>query len=410
MIRAITLGVPSNNASAIDIESVLRTFQTGVQALLLERNWPLRTTRMSLQTLREVQEDDIFALPAKLASISRMAEQQGIRWFCLPIDMVGSPHYSQRLDLAFAALFSHSKMFVNLMVADETQISLQATHHAARFIQNVSRKSNNGFDNFRVGASCACPPNAPFFPFSRHEGETFKFSLALETTDLALKLSKEVMKKKISLEMFADRFIDYLQARLEAIDVFARELATKTGVEYAGLDASLAPFPDGDISIGKLLSNLGARPSGSQGTLFLTSILTNCIKTAVKRSNALATGFNGVMFSVLEDDELASANNRRRLSIDTLNAWSTVCGCGLDMIPIPGSTLVEDISAIILDTSALAVRLKKPLGVRLLPIPGKEVNEFTQFNFDFLCNSRVINIDKTDVHFCEHAANWKYKN
>lgn len=210
--------------------------------------------------------------------------------------------------------------------------------------------------------------------------------------------------------MFADRFIDYLQARLEAIDVFARELATKTGVEYAGLDASLAPFPDGDISIGKLLSNLGARPSGSQGTLFLTSILTNCIKTAVKRSNALATGFNGVMFSVLEDDELASANNRRRLSIDTLNAWSTVCGCGLDMIPIPGSTLVEDISAIILDTSALAVRLKKPLGVRLLPIPGKEVNEFTQFNFDFLCNSRVINIDKTDVHFCEHAANWKYKN
>jgi len=116
-----------------------------------------------------------------------------------------------------------------------------------------------------------------------------------------------------------------------------------------------------------------------------------------------------VMFSVLEDDVLASANNRRALSVDTLNAWSTVCGCGLDMLPVPGSTLSEDIAAIILDTAALAVRLTKPLGVRLLPIPGKEVNELTQFNFDFLCNSRVMQIDKSDVSFPTENGRWNYR-
>ena len=409
MIRAITLGVPAHMVDTGSAEPQLQRFRALAERQLAARNWPLRTLRLTLPPLREEHEEEMFALPARLASFSEMAQRLGSRWFCLPVDLTQGENYQRRLDAAFGTLFKQPRMFLNLMVADAQGINIRASHDVARFMLNVAQRSNNGFDNFRVGASLCCPANAPFFPFSRHEGDTLKFSFALETTDIALELSELVRQKKRSLGEFSDEFIARLITRLGEINAFGLELQAATGIDYAGLDASLAPFPDGNISVGRLLENLGARPCGSQGSLFITSILTNAIKTAVARSGALAVGFNGVMFSVLEDDVLASANNRRALSVDTLNGWSTVCGCGLDMLPVPGSTLSEDIAAIILDTAALAVRLTKPLGVRLLPIPGKEVNELTQFNFDFLCNSRVMQIDKSDVSFPTENGRWNYR-
>lgn len=67
------------------------------------------------------------------------------------------------------------------------------------------------------------------------------------------------------------------------------------------------------------------------------------------------------MFSVLEDNGLTDANNFRALTIDKLALYSTVCGCGIDMAPVPSSMFQEDISSLILDVASLAVRLKKPL-------------------------------------------------
>jgi hypothetical protein len=49
-----------------------------------------------------------------------------------------------------------------------------------------------------------------------------------------------------------------------------------------------------------------------------------------------------------------------------------------------------------LDIAAMSLSLKKPLGIRLLPIPGKSPNEFTQFNLDFLCDSRVMGLTAND--------------
>ena len=104
----------------------------------------------------------------------------------------------------------------------------------------------------------------PRFSVFRHEGETLKFSFALETTDIALELSEQVREGNMLLADFADQFILRLCARLREIDAFGHELASDSGLDYAGLDASLAPFPDGSISVGRLVENLGARPGGVQ--------------------------------------------------------------------------------------------------------------------------------------------------
>jgi uncharacterized protein (UPF0210 family) len=51
------------------------------------------------------------------------------------------------------------------------------------------------------------------------------------------------------------------------------------------------------------------------------------------------------------------------------------------------------ISALLLDICALALRLHKPLTARLMPIPGKKAGEVTDFKFDYFANSKVMALE-----------------
>ena len=139
-----------------------------------------------------------------------------------------------------------------------------------------------------------------------------------------------------------------------------------------------------------LVERLGPEHTGQNGTLAATALLTNVLKAAVARSGVRSTGFNGVMYAPLEDRALAASNNRRHLSASKLLLFSSVCGCGVDMVPLPGDVFPEEIASLALDVATLSSVLKKPLGVRVLPIPLKAENEMTDFNHDFLVNTRVM--------------------
>ncbi len=73
--------------------------------------------------------------------------------------------------------------------------------------------------------------------------------------------------------------------------------------------------------------------------------------------------------------------------------YSAVCGSGLDTIPVPGSVSVNQISAVLLDIAALALRQHKPLTARIMPIPGKQAGDATEFNFEYFANSTVMALD-----------------
>ena len=116
---------------------------------------------------------------------------------------------------------------------------------------------------------------------------------------------------------------------------------------FTGFDASLAPFPDENISVLDVLQELGMEEFGSYGTVYLTESLTRMLKSALLESNVISAGFNGVMYSLLEDKGLCRDNNNDRFDINSLMLYSTVCGCGLDMIPIPGEFIQEEVVSLI---------------------------------------------------------------
>jgi len=100
-----------------------------------------------------------------------------------------------------------------------------------------------------------------------------------------------------------------------------------------------------------------------------------------------------LMLPVLEDSVLAGRAAEGILTVKDLLLYSAVCGTGLDTVPLPGDTTAGQIAALLLDLSALALRLNKPLTARLMPIPGKQAGEPTNFDFDYFANSRVMALE-----------------
>jgi hypothetical protein len=60
---------------------------------------------------------------------------------------------------------------------------------------------------------------------------------------------------------------------------------------------------------------------------------------------------------------------------------------------LPEDTSVAQLAAILLDLAALSQRLGKPLTARLMPIPGKQAGDPTEFEFGYFANSRVMALD-----------------
>ena len=394
MIRSITIGLPLDELSTADIDDRARALLEASGETLKRHGIAPRTARFTLPASGADGEDD-GALLSRLRWVDELARAAGVRWFCLPLDFVTPGPRQGRINAAIDGIVRFDRMFLNLILAANRQIAVNAVHDAAKLVLDVSRKSSNGFDNFRVGASMNCPANAPFFPFSRHEGANVGFSFALETTQLAL----EALGKSGSPQdagAIRDQIVGAVAPRLSEIDELGRELAEATGTEYRGLDASFAPMPAEGVSVASLVEQIIGAPIGSSGSVYATVFLTDALRTALAVSGARAVGFNGVMYSVLEDPVLAASNNKRRITIDALLASAAVCACGLDMVPVPGLSFAEEIGAVMLDVAAFSCALDKPLGVRLLPIPNAHASDLTRLNLDFLCDSRVIGLTSND--------------
>jgi len=67
------------------------------------------------------------------------------------------------------------------------------------------------------------------------------------------------------------------------------------------------------------------------------------------------------------------------LTLEKLEALTSVCSVGLDMFAVPGSTSPEVLSAIIADELAIGVVNHKTTGVRVIPAPGKKVGDILHF-------------------------------
>jgi uncharacterized protein (UPF0210 family) len=163
-------------------------------------------------------------------------------------------------------------------------------------------------------------------------------------------------------------------------------IANEHEVRYLGIDFSMAPFPEEGRSLGTALEAFGIPAVGLAGTAAAAAVLAECLDQAQFQR----TGFCGLFFPVFEDSVLAARAAEGSLSIADLLIYTAVCGTGLDTVPLPGDVSVDDITAVLLDLGALALRQDKPLTARLMPIPGKAAGDDVHFDYPYFTPTKVM--------------------
>jgi uncharacterized protein (UPF0210 family) len=257
-----------------------------------------------------------------------------------------------------------------------------AIRSAAQVIAELSRVHVSGVANFRFAAAASVPAGTPFFPVAYHQGPD-SLALGLESAGLV----QAAFEGAADPEDAEVRLRRLMEAQLGPADTLGLQLAAAERVQYQGIDTS--PAPGMDRSIGAAIESLTRRPFGQPATLQACATITGVLKTLSVRT----CGYCGLMLPVLEDPILAQRARERRYGIQELLLYSTVCGTGLDVVPIPGDTGVDATAQIIADVGTLAVRLRKPLSARLFPVPGKASGDGVRFDDARLAESRVFSVD-----------------
>ncbi|MDR1211752.1 MAG: PFL family protein [Spirochaetaceae bacterium] len=157
------------------------------------------------------------------------------------------------------------------------------------------------------------------------------------------------------------------------------EAARRLGVPFGILDLSLAPTPEIGDSVAQILEEMGLESAGIHGTTAALALLTDMVKKGGVMASTGVGGLSGAFIPVSEDAGMVRAVEKGTITLDKLEAMTSVCSVGLDMIAIPGDTSAATISAIIADEMAIGMVNNKTTAVRIIPVPGKKAGDWAEF-------------------------------
>ncbi|MDD3469772.1 MAG: PFL family protein [Thermoguttaceae bacterium] len=162
-------------------------------------------------------------------------------------------------------------------------------------------------------------------------------------------------------------------------ELIGREVAKGLGLAFGIVDLSLAPTPTVGDSIGEILKALGIEKIGAPGSTAAIAMLNDAVKKGGLFASSSVGGLSGAFIPVSEDSTLAEAAEKGYLVLEKLEAMTSVCSVGLDMVLIPGDTPATTIAGIIADEMAIGVINDKTTAVRLIPVPGAKPGDRVDF-------------------------------
>jgi uncharacterized protein (UPF0210 family) len=162
-------------------------------------------------------------------------------------------------------------------------------------------------------------------------------------------------------------------------ELIGREVAKQLNVPFGVADLSLAPTPNVGDSVGEIFQSLGLTSIGVPGSTAVLALLNDAVKKGGAFASSSVGGLSGAFIPVSEDVNISEAARRGFLSLEKLEAMTSVCSVGLDMVALPGDTSAETMAAIIADEMAIGVINRKTTAARLIPVPGKKAGEKAYF-------------------------------
>jgi len=342
--------------------------------------YEVETIRVTTQPLAElvadIPEDQALAF---LTQFDQLSAKENF----IPNVGPGMMHESDdpaTMHLLERALSTLPNIQASAIIADDAGIHWKTIRRTAELVKYVSEHSSLSQGTFKFTATAMLKPLSPFFPGSYHTGSGRQFAIGFEGANVVRDVF--VRDKGNADAAFAD-LTAALTKHASVADTVGKKVAAETGWTYVGVDPTPAPL--GDVSIGAAIEAFTGAKFGSSGTLTAARIIT----TAVKAVPLKQVGYSGLMLPVMEDKLLAQRWAESTYNIDSLLAYSAVCGTGLDTIPLPGDVSLDQMERIYADVASLATKWNKPLSARLQPVPNKKPGDRTDFQDPRLFNTTV---------------------
>jgi uncharacterized protein len=386
-IRALTCGLSLDSNDFLSYDHLYQKFFSLsnilnlLQQKLRTENYEIQTIRLTLNSFehwipfRSCSLDldlDLDLGISRIQMIVKILDQLNIH-FC----SLGSASKKETIQILPLLLSLSSKLYANALIQSNPPAppsdssgpglvySSELALIAAQVAVDLSKQSDDGLKNFSYCVSFNCPSNIPFFPASYHRHLSPPvLSVALECGELLFLAFHGLTGTETGTETAAATGrgggIDHEQATqnltlayeqmLTPIQEIVRSHCEAHEIIYGGIDASMNPGLSMVESVAKGMEELiPSHEFGQWGTLSVVSVITKAIKTLP--SSLLLCGYSGLMLPVMEDIQLAAraavtddgSSRSPPYTLRDLLIYSSVCGVGLDTVPIPGDTSPEQL-------------------------------------------------------------------
>jgi uncharacterized protein (UPF0210 family) len=396
-IRAITLGV-----SLLDCAAA-----TGSETRRRIREKLLRVAGPLVRTGREIETEYGIPIINKRVSVT-------------PIALVASPSddenyapYAKTLDEVakelcvdfvggFSALVQKGFSLGDRRLVDSIPEALSATDRVCASVNVASSRSGINMDAVRRmgevvkaaaeltadrdGLGCAklvvfcnAPEDNPFMAGAFHGPGEGEHCLNVGVSGPGVVKAALEAYRGASFDELADAIKKTSFKITRMGQLVGMEAAKRLGVPFGILDLSLAPTPAVGDSVARILEEMGLEAAGTHGTTAALAMLTDMVKKGGVMASTHVGGFSGAFIPVSEDEGMVAAVRAGTINLEKLEAMTSVCSVGLDMIALPGDTSASTIAAIIADEMAIGMVNNKTTAARLIPVPGKKAGDWAEF-------------------------------
>jgi uncharacterized protein (UPF0210 family) len=260
-------------------------------------------------------------------------------------------------------------------------INMDAVLHMGRIIKATARATQ---DRGSVGCAklsvfCNMPEDNPFVAGAMHGVSEPDAVINVGISGPGVVLAAIEKAGDADLRSIAETIKQTAFKVTRMGELVGRMVSQKLGVEFGIIDISLAPTPAERDSVANVLEALGIERVGAPGTTAALAMVNDAVKKGGSMASSSVGGMSGAFIPVSEDAGMIAAVEAGALTLEKLEAMTSVCAVGLDMVAVPGDTSEETLAALIADEMAIGCINNKTTSVRVIPAIGKEVGERLEF-------------------------------
>ena len=283
--------------------------------------------------------------------------------------------------------------FLNL-ASTAAGINMNAVAKFGHTLKDLARRSPNGVGCAKIAVFANAPEDNPFMAGAHHGIGEPDFSLNIGISGPGVVRNVVAQNPDCDLTQLSEVIKRTVFKITRAGELIGREMAKMMNVDFGIVDISLAPTTLAGDSVAEIVEAMGVEQMGLPGSTAALALLVDAVKKGGAMASGNVGGLSGTFIPVSEDSGMIRAVKQGSLTLDKLEALTSVCSVGLDMFAVPGDTPADVLSSIIADELAIGVINNKTTSVRVIPVPGKKPGDIVHFG-GLLGSAPIMKVART---------------